>query len=124
MLKKQAVEEHLGKLLASNTAIYAVMLSSIDGHAIASKAKSEFTDSKLAAMTSSCLALGEKIALEANQKGCDIVIIQNEDGFLTIKRIGKRLVITTLSNKDVSMGMLLSATRNAAEDLEKQIGLS
>ncbi|TVZ40472.1 hypothetical protein P886_4903 [Alteromonadaceae bacterium 2753L.S.0a.02] len=123
VLKRKVVEGHLSHLLDSNDAVYAVLLSSIDGHAIANKAKGEFTDSKLAAMTSSCLALGEKIALEAKQNNCDFVIIQNEDGYLTLKRIGKKLVLSALANKSVNLGMLLSATRNTAESFQKEVGL-
>ncbi|MEC8811613.1 MAG: roadblock/LC7 domain-containing protein [Ketobacter sp.] len=120
-IKRSVVDRNLKQLIANNESIYAVVLSSIDGHAIANQAQDHFEDSKLAAMTSSCLALGEKIALEANQKGCDFVIIQNQDGFLALKRVGRKLVLTTLADKSINMGMLLSATRTAADALYKEI---
>lgn len=120
-ISKTVVTRNLGELLKSNDAIYAVLLSSIDGHSLAKEAKSELADSKLSAMTSSCLALGEKIAQEANQKGCDFVIIQNQDGYLVLKRVGRKLVLTTLADKSINLGMLLSATRSAAESLYAEI---
>lgn len=123
VLKRKMVEDHLSNLLQSNDGVYAALLSSIDGHAIANKARGEFTDSKLAAMTSSCLALGEKIALEAHQNNCDFVILQNEDGYVALKRIGKKLVLSALAKKTVSLGLLLSATRTTAENFQKDIGL-
>lgn len=120
-ISKSAVTRNLGELLKLNDAIYAVLLSSIDGHALAKESKGELSDSKLSAMTSSCLALGEKIAQEANQNGCDFVIIQNQDGYLVLKRVGKKLVLTTFADKSINLGMLLSATRTTAESLYAEI---
>ena len=120
-IKRSAVDRNLKDLISSVDSIYAVVLSSIDGHPIAHQAQENFEDSKLAAMTSSCLALGEKIAMEANQNGCDFVIIQNQDGFLALKRVGRKLVLTTLADKSINMGMLLSATRQAADKLYQEI---
>lgn len=123
VLKRKVVDSHLSALLDSNDGVYAALLSSIDGHAIASKARGDLTDSKLAAMTSSCLALAEKIALEAHQNNCDFVILQNENGYVALKRIGKKLVLSALAKKSVSLGLLLSSTHTTAESFQRDIGL-
>lgn len=120
-IKRQMVDENFDALLNTSRSIYGVLLSSTDGHALAKKATNEFAESKLAAMTSSCLALGEKIAMEAKQNHCDFVIIQNDDGYLVLKRVGKRLVITALADRSINLGMLLSATRSVSESMEKEI---
>ncbi|GAB2190568.1 roadblock/LC7 domain-containing protein [Sessilibacter sp. MAH2] len=121
VIKKQVVDDSLANLLETSKGIYAALLSSTDGHALAKKAVDELSDARLAAMTSSCLALGEKIAIEAQQVGCNFVIIQNTNGFLVMRRVGKKLVITTLANNNVNLGMVISATNVAAENLEKEI---
>lgn len=123
VIKRKVVDAHLNSLLEKNPAIYAVLLSSIDGHAIANSCKDELSHSKLSAMTSSCLALGEKIAVEAKQNGCDFVIIQNQNGYAVLKRLGRRLVISTLANKSINLGMLLSSTQLTAEQMISEIGL-
>lgn len=120
-IKKSIVDSKLKELVEENNGIYAVILSSIDGHAIAKYTTKEFAESRLAAMTSSCLALGEKIAKESDQSGCDFVIVQNENGFIVLKRIGTKLVLTSFADKSTSMGMLLSGTRNVAENLYEHI---
>ena len=68
-ISRAVVNDNMTKLLNSSDAIYGVLLSSIDGLPLAKQAKSDMADSKLSAMTSSCLALGERIALEAQQNG-------------------------------------------------------
>ncbi|WP_317931173.1 roadblock/LC7 domain-containing protein [Halioxenophilus sp. WMMB6] len=121
VIKKQDVETNLTRLLQSNEGIYAALLSSVDGHALAKQSKRDFSDSRLAAMTSSCLALGEKMALEAQQAGCNFVIIQNQDGFMVLRRVGDKLVISTMATKNVNLGLVLSATNAVAVELEKAI---
>lgn len=122
VIKKSVIDNQLKSALSSNDAIYAVLLSSIDGNSIALQSRSDCDDSKLAAMTSSCLALGEKIAVESKQNGCDFVIIQNKNGFVALKRVGQKLVLTTMAKESISLGMLLSATRNSADAIEQSIG--
>jgi predicted regulator of Ras-like GTPase activity (Roadblock/LC7/MglB family) len=121
VLKKQIVDDNLSRLLDTSDGIYAALLSSIDGHALAKKATDDLSETRLAAMTSSCLALGEKIAVEAQQTGCNFVIIQNADGFLVMRRVDKKLVITTLANNNVNLGMVISSTNSVADALEKEI---
>lgn len=121
VIKKHDVEENLTRLIDASDGIYGALLSSVDGHALAKKSKDELSESRLAAMTSSCIALGEKLAVEAKQNGCEFVIIQNTDGFLVLKRVGEKLVITTMANTRVSLGLVLSTTNSVAESLEKAI---
>ena len=120
-LDKQALNGYLKALLSENDGIDAVLLSSIDGHTVLVCTNDPLDNAKMSAMTSSCLALGEKITLESKQKGCDFVIIQTEMGFLILKRIGEGLVLTVLADMSMSLGMLLSLTRATAERLEKQM---
>jgi hypothetical protein len=38
-----------------------------------------------------------------------------------LKRVGRKLVLTTLADKSINMGMLLSVTRSTAEALYAEI---
>jgi len=121
LIKRQDVDANLTRLMQANPGIYAVLLSSVDGHSLAVQTNFEISDSRVAAMTSSCLALGEKLAVEGQQKGCDFVIVQNADGLIVMRKVGSKLVLTTLARKNVSLGLVLSATNSTAEELEKAI---
>lgn len=120
-IKKQVVKEIFTKILDSSNAINAVLLSSIDGHPLVKHVKVELSDSTLAAMASSCIALGDRIAVEVKQNACNFVILQNEDGFVALKRVGKKLVVTVLADSGVNLGLLLSATKDAEKSLLKEL---
>ena len=120
-IRKSVVDNNLKDLVSHHKGVYAAMLSSIDGHFIAKYASDEIQNSKLSSMTSSCLALGERIAMESGQNGCDFVIIQNQNGIIVLKRVGKKLVLTSMARENINLGMLLSATRKTAEILYDEI---
>ena len=116
--KKALFDGYLLDLKRSDDAIYGVLLSSTDGHELAVYSSVEFSASKMAAMTSSCLALSEKMAQESLQNHCEVVIIQNENGYITLKRLGKKLVLSAMAKRSINLGMLLSAVRSTADKFE------
>ena len=120
-ISKINVDKCLFSLVSNNEGIYAALLSSLDGHSIAKQSIQDFPDAKLAAMTSSCLALGERLAQESRQNHCNFVIIQNATGYLVLKRVGNKLALSTLANKKINMGLLLTATNQAADFLCKTL---
>lgn len=119
--KTQMTSQFVQNLLNANDAIYGVLLSSTDGHAVDSAFKEHLSDSKIAAMASSCLALSERIAQESLQEGCDFVILQNQNGYLAIKRINPLLVCTVIAKDALTLGILLSSTKNAVEMYANQL---
>lgn len=114
-IKKSVVDNNLKSLLASHSGIRAAMLSSIDGHFIAKCANEELQNNQLSSLFSSCLALGQRMSKEAEQGGCNFVIVQSGDGVIVLKRVGRKLVLTTISKENANLGILLNATQRAAE---------
>jgi len=117
------LEHQLRELIDNNDGIYAALIISIDGHPLVKYAQDDIHESKLAAMMSSLLALGESIARESGQQLCQYVIVDNSDGFLVDLRVGERMLLTVLARKDTNLGMLLSACKNLAEDIVRKFNL-
>lgn len=117
----QTIRTRLNELLTQQSGIYGTLLSSIDGHRIAEAQQRNLHVSKLAAMTSSVIALGESLAKEAEQSQCQFVIVQNRDGYIVTQRLGKQHALTAFATSAVSLGMLLAAVRSTAEALEQAL---
>ena len=115
------LENMLGHFVAETTGVYAALVSSSDGHALAQWSQSELHGSKLSAMSSSLLALGESLSRESGQQACQYVIVETLDGFLVDLRVGERMVLTVLARKDGSLGLLLSACHQLAQELSSRI---
>jgi predicted regulator of Ras-like GTPase activity (Roadblock/LC7/MglB family) len=109
------------KIFSSCNSIYATLISTTDGHPLVKQSRVNLNESTLAAMTSSCIALGDRIATEVEQNGCELTLIQNTEGYLAIKRVSRKWVITVLADKNVNLGLLLTATKNAAKLLEEEL---
>lgn len=119
---RSAVESQLAILLGEQDSAYGALLSSIDGHHQANVMQKELHTSKLAAMTSSVIALGESLAKEAEQSLCQHVIVQNRDGYIVTQRLSHVLALTVFAKSTVSLGMLLASVRSAAEQLQQILG--
>lgn len=120
-IEKSELKTIFSKVFNSCNSIYAVLVSTTDGHPLVKQSRVALNESTLAAMTSSSIALGDRIAIEVQQQGCDLTLIQNTDGYLAIKRVGRQWVITVLADKNVNLGLLLTATKSAANFLTEEL---
>lgn len=116
-IKKPSVNQMLREFCDANSNIIGVLLSSIDGHPRAHCFRKSMQQSRLAAMASSAIALGESMSREAGQKSCQFVISQNDDGYIVCIRVGARHSLTAFASSEINLGMLLAGTRNTAESL-------
>lgn len=96
--------------------ITALLVSTVDGHALLSSGAIK-DESRVAAMTSSLLAIAESLSKETEQNACQHIIVQNEDGILVTQRLGKSLVLTSIAGKSTNLGMLHSVTRSGVEKI-------
>lgn len=97
--------------------ITGLLISTVDGHVVTSLFRDTLEENRLAAMTSSLLALAESLARESHQNPCKYIIVQNEEGVLVTQRFGKSLVLTSIADKSTNLGMLHSITRNGVTKL-------
>jgi predicted regulator of Ras-like GTPase activity (Roadblock/LC7/MglB family) len=108
------------EMMESCSGILALMVSTVDGHALTSHHGELLDESRMAAMTSSLLAIAESLAREAKQNVCQHIIVQNSDGVIVTQRLGKSLVLTAVAGKSTNLGMLHSVTRVGVEKIIKR----
>ena len=114
-------QEQFDQVIDSCHGVYGVLISTVDGHEVIKKFKQDMPASKMSAMTSSLLALGETIAREAGQQLCRFVIVENSDGYVLTLRVGQKLVLTTIAGTETNLGMLHSVSKSAAEAIGSRI---
>ncbi len=90
------------------------IIASTDGHIVSSYWKKQLPETKLSAMTSSLIALGETISLEMQQNLCKNVIIENEKGRVVCLRVTQELIFSVVAASNCNLGMLLSYSRDCA----------
>lgn len=101
-----------------------IMICSTDGFELASISKRhQFHSSKLAAVSSSILAMVSAFLGEINLTGCQSVTLDAENGkaVLTSVPCAKHpMIIVTLSSKDVLLGQLLYHLKEASQAIVQQ----
>ncbi|RZF50745.1 roadblock/LC7 domain-containing protein [Acinetobacter halotolerans] len=95
-----------------------IMLCSTDGFELASiYKKNPYNSSKLAAVSSSILAMVSAFLNEIQLTGCQSITLDAENGKAIITSIPAPhhpMVMVTLSNKDVLLGQLLYSLKQAS----------
>jgi predicted regulator of Ras-like GTPase activity (Roadblock/LC7/MglB family) len=115
---KQLIHQVFADMMESCHGITGLLISTVDGHVVSSLFRGEtMQEARLAAMTSSLLALGESLSKEAKQDECKHIIVQNSDGVIVTQRFGKSLVLTSIADTATNLGMLHSVTRIGANKL-------
>lgn len=96
-----------------------VMICSTDGFELASISKRhQFHSSKLAAVSSSILAMVSAFLGEINLTGCQSVTLDAENGKAVLTSVPctkHPMIIVTLSSKDVLLGQLLYHLKEASQ---------
>jgi predicted regulator of Ras-like GTPase activity (Roadblock/LC7/MglB family) len=110
---RQALLEGMGKC----DGMYGALLCTIDGHEVAEELRRSLSESRLAAMNSSILALAETLAAEAGQKQCRFVILENGDGRLVTVRVNQRLLLTCIADQQSNLGVVLKVSQVTAATL-------
>lgn len=116
-----ACQQTFTQMMSASDAIYGLLISTVDGYDVSSNFKKELPATKMAAMMSSMLALGETVATEAKQKQCRYVIVENSDGYILTLKIKGDLVLSVVATAEANLGMLHSISRNAVEKLAAQV---
>ena len=117
----ELLEEQYEALFAAVPGLYGVLFATADGNPVSARLKGEMERDRLAAMSSSLVALGETLAKAADQQASEYVIVQNGDGYVVSLRIGNRLLLSAFAGRETNLGMLLSSCRNSAENISAKI---
>lgn len=114
---KSLIRSVFEEMMANCEGIDGLMVSTVDGHSLISSYRRPMDASRLAAMTSSLLAISESLSREASQDVCRHIIVQNTEGVLVTQRLGRTLVLTSMADKTTNLGMLHSVTRAGVEKI-------
>lgn len=91
-----------------------------DGFEVAAVLRHDVSGNKLAAMSSSLLALSEAVVEELKMRGCRNVIIEGEAGTVVMIRVpapGADLLMSVLCRETAVLGSVLYAARDCATRL-------
>lgn len=111
-------EAYLQKLVSTTSGVTAALVVTSDGFEVASVLHNDLSPEKMAAMTSSMLALGEAILGEANLNDCKNVVIESDGGLIIMLAIGdpkKELLLSVITNGQAMLGQVLWAARQCCE---------
>ena len=101
-----------------------IMICSTDGFELASISKRhQFHSSKLAAVSSSILAMVSAFLGEINLTGCQSVTLDAENGKAVLTSVPctkHPMIIVTLSSRDVLLGQLLYHLKEASQAIVQQ----
>lgn len=108
---------HLDAMVHEVTGIESAAVVTGDGFEIAAVLRHGVSGNKLAAMTSSLLALSEAVVEELKMRGCRNVIIEGEGGTVVMIRVparGTDLLMSVLCRESAVLGSVLYAARMCA----------
>lgn len=117
---------HIDALTSMQPEITGVLISTIDGFEIASKLLSDLSAAKLAAMTSSLLALSGAMCTETGSGTCRDLVIDADTGRVLLMELPCRkqsLVLAVLCTGKVTLGQVLWAVRDCREALSRRLNV-
>lgn len=113
-----ACQKHLDTLRAEHGGIVGALLSTVDGFEIAASVGAQVSAKKLAAMTSSLLALAEAVSQECSVGQCRDLVIEASTGLVLLMDVPstqRKSVLTVLCSDAAMLGRFRWAARNARE---------
>lgn len=116
---REQCERLIRALVESHAELTGALVSTVDGFEIAAVLPASLSAPKLAAMTSSLVALGESVSIEAGAGGCINVVIESQHGRLMMLDIhgDSRNLLTVISDNSSTLGHVLWAVRECAREL-------
>ena len=117
-------QRQIEALRTSVPQISGALVSTVDGFDIAATLPPALSAAKLAAMTSSLLALGDAVSDESGMSSCINVLIEGTAGRILLMDIPNRhrkLLLTVLCGNEAILGQVLWAARQCAQDTGQRI---
>ena len=115
------------QLFVSQTSgVTAALVATTDGFEVASVLHQTLSAEKMAAMTSSILALGEAVLAEADLDNCKNVVIESGTGLIVMLAIddpGNELLLSVIADRNAMLGQVLWAARRCCEQVRQEVAL-
>ena len=122
--ERSLCQPHLDTLVGGSSEVLGALISTVDGFEVAANVRATTSVQKLAAMTSSLLALAEAMSHEGEVGNCIDVVIEAGEGMVLIMDVPndrRRLLLTVLCNKVATLGSVLWAARNTRNEIGSDI---
>ncbi|HRQ63548.1 MAG TPA: roadblock/LC7 domain-containing protein [Xanthomonadaceae bacterium] len=108
----------LDRLLQGCDGVQAAMFALRDGRPFVEKSRTKVEGGKLAAMTSSLVALGKSVLRELKAGELDHVLIEGSTGKLVVSSVpdsGGLLILAVLASSDARLGLVLGHSKMCAQ---------
>ncbi|RKG30511.1 roadblock/LC7 domain-containing protein [Acinetobacter tianfuensis] len=113
----QKAKQELSNIISNVRGVNFVMACSTDGFELASIHKRDhYNNGKLAAVSSSILAMVSAFTQEIHLTGCQSITLDAENGKAILSSVPAKnhpMIIVALADKDVLLGQLLYALKNS-----------
>lgn len=119
-----ACKTALDNLMTRCDDVSAAMLALRDGRPYAENIRGKAEPGKLAAMSSSIVALGQTVLRELGSGSLNHVLVEGTDGKLVVASIpgsGGLLIISVLAKRDARLGLVLGHTKMCALEVSSSI---
>lgn len=117
--QRLTIEKIFSEVLDTHSSFTAMLLATVDGHALFFQGVDQNKAARIAAISSSLLGLSGALSKEVAQGEPQFMIADNSEGYVVALKISKLFTLTGLAERKASMGMLLSSMKRSAEDLVK-----
>lgn len=120
LINKAKLELH--EIITNVRGVNFVMVCSTDGFELASLYRRDiYNKSKLAAVSSSLLAMVTAFTQEIHLTGCQSITLDAENGKVILSAIPAKnhpMIIVAMSDKDILLGQLLHAVKKATQNIK------
>ena len=116
-----AYQEPVESVLEQVDSALAVLAVTGDGHLVARAERKDIPSTRMAAMGSSLMSLGNTITKELSMGNCKNVISENEEGVVVFMQITPKTVLVSVASDTAALGMLLSASRRCIDKINDNL---
>ena len=124
MSKHPECQAQLDALRREHREVLGTLLSTMDGFEVAASVGAPISPKKMAAMTSSLLALAEAVSRESSVGQCRDLVLESSSGFVLMMDVpstAHRSVLTVLCTEAAVLGRIRWAARNAREAIAQAL---
>jgi predicted regulator of Ras-like GTPase activity (Roadblock/LC7/MglB family) len=118
-------QRQIDALIEAHGEVRGVLVSTVDGFEVAANMRGKSSPAKMAAMTSSLLALGEAVSDEGEVGNCVDMVIDATAGrvlLMDIPHATRKLLLTVLSDNASTLGQVLWAVRACRQEIGRLLG--
>jgi predicted regulator of Ras-like GTPase activity (Roadblock/LC7/MglB family) len=116
---ENALRDILRKIKASSLDIESLALVSSDGLPIASLLPENMEEDKVAAMSATITALGERVLDDLSKGKLNVALVQGEKGYVITAGIKNLAVLVIITNEMAKLGIVMLAVKKGVEELSK-----